>query len=98
MLLLEISGTQKWPLWLTDLKKKRKKRKISEPEKAGRQLDVAGNVSSDQKTAHFNENELTVLWVFKVKVTNEKNTKLKQKQHSKPHEKNSITTVLCWKC
>lgn len=43
------------------LKKKRKKRKISEPEKAGRQLDVAGNVSSDQKTAHFNENELTVL-------------------------------------
>lgn len=42
-------------------KKKRKKRKISEPEKAGRQLDVAGNVSSDQKTAHFNENELTVL-------------------------------------
>lgn len=42
-------------------KKKRKKRKISEPEKADRQLDVAGNVSSDQKTAHFNENELTVL-------------------------------------
>lgn len=42
-------------------KKKRKERKISEPEKAGRQLDVAGNVSSDQKTAHFNENELTVL-------------------------------------
>lgn len=42
-------------------KKRKKKRKISEPEKAGRQLDVAGNVSSDQKTAHFNENELTVL-------------------------------------
>lgn len=67
MLLLEISGTQKWPLWLTDLRK-RKKRQIHEPEKAGRQLDVAGNVSSDQKTAHFNENELAVLWVFKVKV------------------------------
>lgn len=69
MLLLEISGTQKWPLWLTDLTKKGKKKgQIYEPEKAGRQLDVAGNVSSDQKTAHFNENELAVLWVFKVKV------------------------------
>lgn len=42
-------------------KKKKGKRQISEPEKAGRQLDVAGNVCSDQKTAHFNENELAVL-------------------------------------
>lgn len=44
---------------MTDRLKKKKGKFLSQ--KNGRQLDVAGNVSSDQKTAHFNENELTVL-------------------------------------